>query len=70
MDDDSIVQKTAARAFKIGEVVRVKSGGLPMTVEEMRQPDPDFIDVVWFDGNNLHRNAFHASMLELCQPRS
>lgn len=40
-------------AFKIGDVVQLKSGGPLMTVQKVRT---DEVDCMWFDGNTLIKN--------------
>ena len=46
--------------FKMGNVVLLKSGGLPMTVEIV---DINDIRTVWFDEAELKRDAFDPSEL-------
>jgi uncharacterized protein YodC (DUF2158 family) len=53
---------------KIGKVVRLKSGGLPMTIEY--KPDELTAKCVWFDYNNqLCRNEFKINHLKKSKPR-
>jgi uncharacterized protein YodC (DUF2158 family) len=48
--------------FKVGDVVSLKSGGPPVTVEEEKNCD-DYIHVVWFSGSVLHRDVILESNL-------
>lgn len=49
--------------FREGDVVELKSGSEPMTVE--RVSDEDLIHCVWFDKkNNFHSHCFPAGTLE------
>ena len=53
---------------KIGEVVRVQSGGPAMTVEYIPD-DGNYVKCVWFDNNQkLKRNEFKVSILKYCIP--
>lgn len=47
-----------------GEVVRLKSGGPNMTVE---QYVAGVYECVWFDGDVLHRARFEFALLERAQ---
>lgn len=51
-----------------GDVVRLRSGGLPMTVEDVTPADgPDISDsigVVWFESSELYRDRFGEELLE------
>jgi uncharacterized protein YodC (DUF2158 family) len=48
--------------FKIGDAVRLKSGGPPMTVKLAEWVDA--VTCVWFDGSTTKEGTFHAAMLE------
>ena len=48
--------------MKVGDVVRVKSGGIRMTIEEIGQ---GYADCVWMDGANAVRGSFSLETLEL-----
>ncbi|MNL61034.1 hypothetical protein D3C87_1849050 [compost metagenome] len=51
--------------FKTGDVVRLKSDDVPMTVESFDQ-DMDLVHCVWHDGEKkLHERAFLPSTLIL-----
>lgn len=53
--------------FRIGDVVRLKSGGPPMTVTETPGPETDTYHCVWFDGRgDYHSHHFEADVLVLC----
>ena len=43
--------------YKIGDIVRLKSGGPSMTVESIRDSDGD-IYCHWFAGDKLHAGVF------------
>lgn len=47
--------------FDVGDVVRLNSGGPLMTVDYLR--DDSTIQVVWFAGDELRRDAFEAQEL-------
>lgn len=46
--------------FKVGDIVRLNSGGPPMTVWAVvdKQIKPTIYEVVWFSGSILHRDGF------------
>jgi uncharacterized protein YodC (DUF2158 family) len=50
-----------SESFVVGDVVRLKSGGDPMTVEEV---DGNDISCVWFEGKKPHRQTFVAATLK------
>lgn len=55
-------------AFKVGDVVLLRSGGPSMTIYFVRPHDPPFVyGVEWFDNHELKRDSF--SELELICPR-
>lgn len=49
--------------FKIGDTVRLKSGGPPMTVKIADYADA--VVCVWFDNGTQKDGTFHAAMLEV-----
>jgi len=49
------VVKDEENIFRVGEVVYLKSGGPPMTVEAFVAP---VVAVAWFAGDILRRDAF------------
>lgn len=57
--------------FKLGDVVRLKSGGQKMTVAHIEKQFgglPVKITCQWFDENNKLKNGkFYLSALELCE---
>ena len=55
-----------AQQFKVGDVVRLKSGGVRMTVELI---DGDAVLCVWFDKNDLKRGGFPSETLEAVADR-
>jgi uncharacterized protein YodC (DUF2158 family) len=53
--------------FKVGDTVRLKSGGPLMTVAKivkMAMGNPDEVAVVWFDGSNKMVDRFIPELLE------
>jgi uncharacterized protein YodC (DUF2158 family) len=58
----------ANRTFKIGDVVRLKSGGPSMTVDELTthgiNGEP-MVSVVWFEGSEQHHGNFLEAVLDL-----
>lgn len=54
------------KKFKSGDVVRLASGGLKMTIEEYSTVNPKFLKCVWFDGDsNLHKDFFLEDTLNI-----
>ena len=50
--------------FEAGDVVYLKSGSPPMTVSDpLRPPGTGIVDVQWFDGPILIRDAIHKDCL-------
>lgn len=47
--------------FKEGDLVILKSGGAPMTVEEVHGQD---ISCVWSDGKKVSRDTFSSAVLK------
>ena len=48
--------------LKVGDVVRLKSGGPEMTVEEISENK--YITCVWFERNMVRTHAFRTELLE------
>ncbi|MCK4819568.1 DUF2158 domain-containing protein [bacterium] len=48
--------------LKVGDVVKLKSGGIKMTIEEIVVDDGD-VSCVWFDGTQPQRGEFPAITL-------
>lgn len=46
-----------------GDVVRLKSGGPCMTVEQLRDPNEGECTVAWFDENTLQRATLRTASL-------
>ena len=55
-------RKSAVSPFKHGDVVRLKSGGPDMTVQEVMTGE---VECVWFDGGQRMENDFLNAMLEV-----
>jgi uncharacterized protein YodC (DUF2158 family) len=53
--------------FKRGDVVRLKSGGPPMTVDEKGQYGDELV-CHWFDGKTPMSREFAPDLLERCEP--
>ena len=52
--------------FKIGDIVRLKSGGPPMTVDEVdKRAASQIIACLWFDGAQLEDGEFSPASLVL-----
>lgn len=56
-------------SFRVGDVVRLKSGGPEMTVQEVDQVH-DMVDCRWFDGTKSLRDEFPSATLEKAKPRA
>ncbi len=52
------------REWNPGDVVRLVSGGPPMTVTSLQLSDPLIVSCEWFAGDDLRRDAFDASNIE------
>ena len=55
------VERISEPVFKIGDLVRLKSGGPEMTVfmvQDNTRFDLPVYDVCWFVGGDLHRDGF------------
>ena len=53
-----------ANPFKIGDVVRLKSGGPLMTISNTQQKEPHYSSLcIWFDGQTVCSSDFNAPML-------
>lgn len=50
-----------SEAFKVGDVVILKSGGNVMTVEET---EDGYVSCVWSDGKKVDRSTFPSGTLE------
>ena len=49
--------------YPVGTIVFLKSGGPPMTVDDVRDHTDGIIAVQWFAGDILRRDAFHKDSL-------
>lgn len=52
-------------AFAIGDIVKLKSGGPPMTVTDLAYPG--LADVAWFDGADAKIARLPFAALEACE---
>lgn len=52
-----------AKTFKIGDVVRLVSGGLWMTVEGFDEENKNIVRCKWFDGPTRHEQAFEKKQI-------
>jgi uncharacterized protein YodC (DUF2158 family) len=51
--------------FHVGDVVKLKSGGMPMTVEGYTVPFVGQVKVTWFDSaGNPQRGVYHEDTLD------
>ncbi len=50
--------------FKIGDTVRLKSGGALMTVEGFNDDAEEFVVCVWFEKNKAQREVFKKAVLQ------
>jgi uncharacterized protein YodC (DUF2158 family) len=48
--------------FEVGDVVKLKSGGEKMTIEEIE--DDGYVSCVWFEGSQVQRETFTAATLQ------
>jgi len=53
--------------FKVGDVVRLKSGGPLMTVHESRELS-DYLEVVWSGGSDVRFCTVHKQAVVVCEP--
>ena len=61
------VERISEHVFKIGDLVRLKSGGPEMTVFMVQDNtifDLPVYDVCWFVGGDLHRDGFSEPELD------
>jgi uncharacterized protein YodC (DUF2158 family) len=56
-------------AFKIGDVVRLKSGGPDMVIQEIDEVNGTAV-CRWFDGKKDKREEFVLETLELAKPKA
>jgi uncharacterized protein YodC (DUF2158 family) len=54
-----------ATPFKVGDVVRVISGGLWMTVESFDDEAGNTVRCKWFEGKNRYEEVFAKELIEL-----
>jgi len=53
-----------APSFQVGDIVKLRSGGIPMTVEEV--VDGHSVKCIWFDDKgDLQRMSFVIATLEI-----
>lgn len=61
-------KKPAPLRFKLGDVVRLKSGGPDMTIGGLH-PDTGIISVVFFNEKEMNGGVFHQDAIQLTKPR-
>ncbi|STX29971.1 Uncharacterized small protein [Legionella beliardensis] len=49
--------------LKVGDVVKLKSGGPRMTISYLGKEEQ--IECIWFDGNNKSKGYFHKDSVKL-----
>lgn len=55
--------------LKVGDLVKLKSGGVKMTIEEIN--DDGDVSCVWFDGTQPQRGAFPAiTLMKVDSPKA
>jgi uncharacterized protein YodC (DUF2158 family) len=52
------------KKYKTGDIVRLKSGGPSMTVEEITGMLQDHLECHWFAGDKLNFGIFHLDAVE------
>ncbi len=58
-----------SKALKMGDVVRLKSGGPKMTIANVSEPRPGplppakWVRCIWFEGSNIFEYSFDSSCL-------
>lgn len=52
--------------FEVGDIVKLKSGGEKMTIEEI--DDDGYVSCVWFEGSQPQRATFVAATLQKFKP--
>lgn len=51
------------KTFKVGDVVRLISGGLWMTIEGFDDDEQNIIRCKWFEGATRHERAFERKLI-------
>jgi uncharacterized protein YodC (DUF2158 family) len=54
--------------LKIGDVVRLKSGGPKMTIAEIGDSDDKRVKCIWFDGNKKNEDIFEEAIIAIAEP--
>jgi len=58
-----------SKEFKMGDVVRLKSGGPKMTIANISEPRPGpippgkWVRCIWFDGSSIYEYSFDSTCL-------
>ena len=52
--------------FKVGDIIRLKSGGEKMTIKHIGFPHEDQIQCQWFDNKSTKLECFYPEMLVHC----
>lgn len=53
--------------IRVGDIVKLKSGGPDMTVTRTENTQNDDIGVMWFDKAELHKGWFSVDALDMVQ---
>lgn len=66
MANDTVSNVSISDVIRIGDVVRLKSGGPDMTVEytNVGISEPDMVGCVWYDGAEMKTRSFKSPVLE------
>jgi uncharacterized protein YodC (DUF2158 family) len=54
--------------LKVGDVVKLKSGGPEMTIQELDAVN-GMVDCIWFDGKTQRRDEFSMETVQKAGPR-
>ena len=64
MSGESYAASTGRYGFKVGDVVRLRSGGPPMTVETIPYPGKRVFGCLWMSYGKPYRAEFKHDLLE------
>ena len=60
---------TSEEMFKVGQIVRLKSGGPEMTVKRQRKTSDEEYECEWFAGKKLEHGTFPHDSLKIVEPQ-